>query len=384
MSDRPANPAVSSGSDADPGDSVGRWRRMAATAADEFRERLGVTRYLKLSDRDRGRVARRLRETIDSAIDVPAELPERVAAEMERWSAKRDQRDAVALAWERTRERARRTAAIGAATAIPAVLPGFGSAIAALGLVADWQYVAEQQRDLALEIAALLGVTLEDPAREIRTLFLASAATSFGGQAAAGTVVKVAAGQVARRSLARFVPGVGVAVTGALNYLATLALGRAAIAQFAERSGRDVSGIVPAERDPRLPALRRAVVASLQTAQLADGEPPLSEWTPEQRTALAELGSADREELIDLAVVTAAGGGLVSPEEEPVLRELATLLRIEPARLEELRREAEADVVSFTDRFREIFRSAREEAGTRSQKLWRRAKKLARRDKDSP
>ena len=208
----------------------------------------------------------------------------------------------MTIAWQRTRERARRTAAIGAVTTVPAVMPGIGSALAALGLVADWRFVAEQQRDLVLEIGALFGEWPEDPTEETRKLFLAATASAFANPSAGRFVMEVLERQVARRGVARLLPGAGAAVAGALNYIATIALGRAAIAHFGERAGVQVSGIMPTEVHPALPQLRTALAEAVETQ---DARRCSARW----REALASLRSSDREELLDLAATLTVVAG---------------------------------------------------------------------------
>ena len=361
----------------DASDEPNRWRELATSAATDFKERLGLARYLNLSDKDRERVARRLRDAIDAAMEVPEDLPARIQGETERLRQRGEIGDPVALAWQRTRERARRTAAVGAVTTLPAMIPVLGPAAAALGLVADWRYVAEQQRDLVLEIAAIFGVMPPNPTEQVRTLFLASAGTAFGSKAVGETVVKVAAGQVARRSLVRMIPGAGMAVSGALNYLATLAIGRAAIGRFGAQAGREVRGLAPAETHPRQPALRQAVVGALRTAELGDGASPA--FSAEQRDALAELSPAERDELVDLAVVTAAADGETSEREEAALREITSALGVPPEELAIIRAAAEDDVVTYGQRFRRLFRSLREKGARGPRRIWQRARKLAKR-----
>ncbi|CAN5575419.1 hypothetical protein BH24GEM3_BH24GEM3_25670 [soil metagenome] len=357
------------------------WRALASSAAAEFRERLDLARYLRLSDREKERLARRLREAIDAALEVPPDVPARITTEVERMRLRAGAgADPVALAWRRVRERARRTAAVGAVTTIPAMLPGFGSALAAFGLVADWRYVAEQQRDLVLEIATLMGVTPEDPTAEVRGLFLAGAGAAFGGKAAGEVTLKLLTRQVARRSMARLVPGAGAAVAGALNYLATLAIGRAAIRRFAYQAGIEVHGLVPARVHPALPQLQQAVVAAIRTAELGDGDSPV--FSDEQRATLGALSPAERESLLDLAVVSAVAQGGVNEEEERVLEEIALALGVATADLQAARDAAEKDLVSYRRRFRRLLGSARERGSGAAGRVWQRTRSLVRRKRE--
>lgn len=350
------------------------WERLASGSADELRDRL--RRYTQLSDGDRERIARRLRLAIDSALEVPDRLPERVARTVARLRSESEDPDVVAVAWRRTRQRARRTAAIGAVTTVPAMAPGLGPALAAVGLVADWRFVADQQRDLVLEIAALLGVALEDPTRQVRALFLASTASAFGATAAGEAVVQVLARQIARRSLARVVPGAGAIVAGALNYVATMALGRAAIEHFAVRAGVEVEGVVPQRVHPAMPWLRNQVVRAIESHEVLAGLFPV--FDERDTTTLGELSVADREELLDLAVACAASDGVATDDEERVVREIASALRFSPRELEEAKRAAAKDTSSSARRVTRLLARARIAGAVTSRDLWRRASRIAR------
>lgn len=353
------------------------WRDMVGGAASQFRERLGEARLPRLSDRDRERLTRRFRDAVDAALEVTPELPERIAAETARLRERRPGVDPVTLAWERTRERARRSAAVGAVSTLPAMVPGIGPALAALGMVADWRYVAEQQRDLVLEVAAILGVPLPDPTRQVRGLFVASMATAFGAVRVGEAAVDAAARQVVRRGLARVIPGVGAVVAGALNYVGTLALGRAAIRHFAAEAGLPVRGIVPEAVHPALPRLRQAVVAAVRTAPLGDGGTPV--FTREQREILEGLPAPEREELLDLAVVSAAAEGRTSEEEERVVEEIAASLGFTQGQLAAAQREAEEEMGAYAARLRRLLGSARRGSSEATHRVWRRARGIARR-----
>jgi hypothetical protein len=353
------------------------WREMVGGAAAQFRERLNGARLPRLGERDRERLARRFQEAVDAALEVTPELPERVAAEVAALRERHPDADPVALAWARTRERARRSAAVGAVSALPAMVPGIGPALAALGMVADWRYVAEQQRDLVLEIAALLGVPLAEPTQQVRSLFVASMATAFGAVRVGEAAADAAARQVVRRSLSRVVPGVGAVVAGALNYVGTLALGRAAIRRFAAEAGIPVRGIVPAATHPALPRLRQAVVAAVRTAAIGDGGTPV--FTREQRDIMAGLPPAAREELLDLAVVSAAAEDGMSDEEEKVVAEVAACLGFAPRELAAARREAEEEMSAYASRLRRLLGAARRGGSEATGRVWRRATAVARR-----
>lgn len=360
----------------DPDAEPARWREWAASTGSQFRDHLGVSRYLHLGGRDRERLVTRLREALDSALDVPPDLPERIAADVARLRERQPEADPVQIAWNRVRERARRTAVVGAATTAPAMIPGVGTALAALGLVADWRYVAEQQRDLVLEIAALLGAPLEDPTAQVRGLFLAGAGAAFGGKAVGEAAVKTLAEQVARRSVVRLLPGAGAAVSGALNYIATLAIGRAAIQRFARSAGMEVRGVIPERVHPQLSELRRAVVAALQTSDLAVNGAPV--FDKAQQQALSELAAVEREELLDLAVATVAAEGAPSAATEAELQRIATALGVSDVELQALREQTNASAASYVERLRHTMNTARKGVNGATQRVWKRTQSIAR------
>ena len=309
----------------------------------------------------RERLAERLRSALRAGLDVPPDLPARIAADVDQLRARAaPDTNAVDLAWRRTRERARRTATIGAVTTLPAMVPGVGTALAAFGLVADWKYVAEQQRDLVLEIAALFGALPEDPTDEVMALFLAGAGAAFGGKMVGEAAIKLLAERAAKRALSRVIPGAGAVVAGAVNYAATFAIGRAAIARFAPKAGVTVQGLIPARVNPQLPELREAVLAGVATENLS--------WTFDtaQREVIGELTRGEREELLDIAVVSAAAEDGVSTTEHRVLSRLAAELGFTPAELGEALDAALQEQVTYTGRMREVARAG-----------WRQARNLA-------
>jgi hypothetical protein len=350
-----------------------RWHELASTAADELRERVG--RYLELSPRDREKLVRRLRAAIESALEVPADLPQRIIRSTAKLRAQSDDDD-VRLAWIRTRTRARKTAAIGAVTAIPAVLPGLGLPLAALGLVADWRYAAEQQRDLALEIAALFGVMPDDPTDQVRALFVASAVTAFGSTAAGDALVKVLGRQIARRSVARLVPGAGAVAASAPNYIATVAFGRAAIRHFGHKAGIEIRGIIPERVHAAMPWLRNATLQAFENeAVLAGSRPPFAEA---DSAVIAQLTTADRDELIDLAVTAATGDSRFGVERERVLLEIAHALGFDATDVEHARASALDEITRFAAKTARLVGTAGNAGAHAAQKLWRRAGRIAR------
>ena len=305
------------------------------------------------------RLADKLRDATRSALEVPPGLPAEILRNVQqlREQAGPDA-DPAEIAWRRIRERARRTATIGAVTTLPAMVPGVGTALAALGLVADWRYVAEQQRDLVLEIAALFGVLPENPTEDVLALFLAGAGAAFGGKAVGEAAIKTIAEQVAKRSLRRVIPGAGAIMAGAVNYAATFAIGRASIQRFAEEAGVQVRGIIPRSEHRAMPRLREAVIQAASEGGALD-----QAFDADLHTALAELGRPDREELLDLALASARD------LHAPVLPELAGILGFTPAELQHAVADAERDRQSVRARVQELLGAAVQRTPLR--RIWR-------------
>lgn len=343
------------------------WKRFANQTATALQERL--QRLTALSAEEREKLTTRFHEAVANALDVPPDLKQIIEERAARLIAQSDTVDPVSIAWERTRERARRTAAIGAATTVPALVPGVGTALAALGLVADWRYVADQQRDLVLEISALFGHWPDDPTTEARNLFLAATATAFASPSAGKIVSEVLARQIARRGVARLLPGAGAVVAGALNYISTIAIGRAAILEFGERSGFEVHGIVPHEAHPALPWLRNAVVQSVEAGTLGD----LS--SDEARKAIAGLSHTERDELLDLASALSLARDTDS-NADPILYQIGNILGFATEQVDE----AIEDAIRSTMPLKERLGSALRRIGARGadavEHAWARAARL--------
>ncbi|MGH7477265.1 MAG: hypothetical protein ACRELD_13410 [Longimicrobiales bacterium] len=353
-----------------------RWRAFGQATAHELREALGVARYLHLDAEERERLVRRLGEAIDRSLDVPEDLPQRLA---EQAASAREAAgfDPVSAAWARTRERARTTAAIGTLTTIPAMLPVLGPALAALGIVADWRLVAEQQRDLVLEIAALFGVLPDDPTEEVRALFLASAGAALVGSQVGAAVtrvasrhaVEIAASQVARRVFTRLLPGAGAAVAGSLNYAATVALGRASIHRFGEQAGIEIRGILPHGVHPAMPRLRQAITDSVVRGSVATLDA--------ESAALAELDQPEREELLDTALSAAASGGGVTPEEEARLYAIGAALGFTADQVGEAYDAFLRELAGTRERLGLLLRRARLLSSRGVSRVWRGARGIA-------
>jgi uncharacterized protein (DUF697 family) len=346
-----------------------QWQRFAGETASAVRDRL--RRLSSLSEEERERLSRRLQEAIAASLEVTADLKPRIEEQAARLIARSDTVDPVAIAWARTRERARRTAAIGAVTTVPALVPGVGTALAALGLVADWRYVAEQQRDLVLEIAAIFGQWPDDPTGEARNLFLGATATAFAAPTTGKFVTEVLARQIARRGVSRLLPGAGAAVAGALNYIATIALGRAAIEHFGEPAGFEVHGLIPTHTHPAMPWLRNAVVGAVESGQPGDL------FSEEARKAITKLSPHEREELLDLAAALTLARDR-DPVTDPLLSELGSVLGFATTEVQKAVADAIRSATPLRDRLGAAIRQVASRGGDAIERAWRRAAQIAR------
>jgi uncharacterized protein (DUF697 family) len=346
-----------------------QWQRFAGETASAVRDRL--RRLSSLSEEERERLSRRLQEAIAASLEVTADLKPRIEEQAARLIARSDTVDPVAIAWARTRERARRTAAIGAVTTVPALVPGVGTALAALGLVADWRYVAEQQRDLVLEIAAIFGQWPDDPTGEARNLFLGATATAFAAPTTGKFVTEVLARQIARRGVSRLLPGAGAAVAGALNYIATIALGRAAIEHFGEPAGFEVHGLIPTHTHPAMPWLRNAVVGAVESGQPGDL------FSEEARKAITKLSPHEREELLDLAAALTLARDR-DPVTDPLLSELGSVLGFATTEVQKAVADAIRSTTPLRDRLGAAIRQVASRGGDAIERAWRRAAQIAR------
>ncbi len=351
-----------------------RWKAFARESGQALRERLD--RLATLTEHERAEIAHRLEQAIAGALEVPPDLQPIIEESAARLIAQADSVDPVAIAWDRTRERARRTAAIGAVTTLPAVLPGMGTALAALGLVADWRYVAEQQRDLVLEIAALFGEWPENPTEDTRNLFLAATATAFSGAGAGKVVTNVLARQVARKGFARLLPGAGAAVAGALNYISTIALGRAAIEHFGTKAGFEVRGLIPENVHSAMPWLRNAIVDAVESDRAGDL------FSEEANRAMAGLSIVERDELLDLgAALTLARGR--DPSVNPLVVRLGSQLGFGPDEIDQTVLRAIRSTLPIRERLSDLIGRVADRGSNAAQSVWRRVAQIAKRSKTS-
>ena len=136
----------------------------------------------------------------------------------------------------------RQTAAIGAATAGAAALPGVGTVTArTVGVAADMAASVRVQTAMVFEIAAVRGVRLSDEELRRATLVAAGLATAgaalsnhltaYSYRAAEGAALRLASHSASRLAL-RAVPFVGVLAASGGNLISTQLIGRRADAYF--------------------------------------------------------------------------------------------------------------------------------------------------------
>lgn len=134
-----------------------------------------------------------------------------------------------------TREKALRTATIGAVTSGAGVLPGLGTLVSTtLGVAADAAMTLAAQAELVLEIAALHGRTLSP--MEQRNAILLVTGASIGAdrafRAAGRKLATTATVRLSERAIAKAIPFVGIAASAGINMLSTYVIGRRAHAYF--------------------------------------------------------------------------------------------------------------------------------------------------------
>jgi hypothetical protein len=130
---------------------------------------------------------------------------------------------------------ARRSAAVGAATAGTALVPGLGTLAAmTIGTATDVGATLRLQTQMVLDIAVLRGASLST--QEARNVVLLLAGVSSASTAALNRAGRVAATRLGERFTARWVlravPVVGMISSSGTNALATRVIGRRADAYF--------------------------------------------------------------------------------------------------------------------------------------------------------
>jgi hypothetical protein len=130
---------------------------------------------------------------------------------------------------------ARRSAAVGAATAGTALVPGLGTIAAmTIGTATDIGATLRLQTQMVLDIAVLRGAELST--QEARNVVLLVAGVSSASTAALNRAGRVAATRLGERFTARWilraVPVVGMISSSGTNALATRVIGRRADAYF--------------------------------------------------------------------------------------------------------------------------------------------------------
>jgi 2-hydroxychromene-2-carboxylate isomerase len=117
--------------------------------------------------------------------------------------------------------------------------------------------------------------------------------------------------------------------------------------------------------------LRNAVLAAVGTAS------PSWSFSADQRAAIAELSRSEREELFDLAVMSAAAEDGISVAEHRVLSRLADALGFTSAELGEALDAVHREQTSYAGRIQSVLGTTREVGGGVARGVWKRARNLA-------
>jgi len=166
-------------------------------------------------------------------------------------------------------------------------------------------------------------------------------------------------------------PGAGAIVAGALNYIATVALGRAAIAHFGKAGGFEIRGIVPENAHPAMPWLRNAIVDAVETGREADL------FSEEARRAMEELARSERDELIDLtAALTLARGRPAA--DDPLLSWLGAQLGFNKTEISDVIERARKSSIPLQQKIKRALTGLAARGGNTAEKVWRRVARLAR------
>jgi len=188
----------------------GLGKRVAAKIADKTLDRL----IGKLDDKDRRAAAKRVDR-------LRKKNPESTTEEIAQLLVKR---------------KCRRAAVVGAVTAAPATIPGLGTLTSlVLGSTVDLALTAGLQAELVLELAACHGVEMS-PSEERSTILVV---TGIGAGAnkllekAGSRIASKASEQLAKKSVARSLPVIGIGAAAGTNMVATYVVGRRAISYFA-------------------------------------------------------------------------------------------------------------------------------------------------------
>jgi hypothetical protein len=183
--------------------------------------------------------------------------------------------------------------------------------------------------------------------------------------------IKLLAERAAKRAFSRVIPGAGAVVAGAVNYGATFAIGRAAISRFAADAGVEVRGLIPTRIHPRMTELRNAVLGAVGTAS------PSWSFSADQRAVIEELSRSEREELLDLAVMSAAAEDGVSAAEHRVLSRMANALGFSPSELGDTLGAVHREQLSRAGRIRTLLGTTRDVGEDVARGVWKRARTLA-------
>lgn len=181
-------------------------------------------------------------------LDKPALL-----AEVKKLAEQFPNEDSRKLAQRVIKRSARHTAIIGAATSVPALVPGIGTAISIIGVIPEEIYLVRRQCEMVLKIAALFGFDPADNERLLEIIWL-SGHTSLAVEAvntakydirrmAAKAAVHMSAperglligAKTGGRGILRKLPALGFFAGSAINYWTFSSMGKKAFAFYAKK-----------------------------------------------------------------------------------------------------------------------------------------------------
>ena len=188
----------------------------------------------------KGLAMRMAGKTVDAVLDrVIGSLDEKdrkaAAKRVKKMRGKNPEATPEELAALLIKRKCKRTAAVGAITAMPATIPGLGTITAMVfGSAVDLAITAGMQAELVLEIALCFNVTMS-PAEE-RTAILMTTGVSSGAKQvmkkAGQKIAEKASEQLAKKSIARALPVIGMGAAAGVNMAITYTIGRRAIGYF--------------------------------------------------------------------------------------------------------------------------------------------------------
>lgn len=288
---------------------------------------------------------------------------------------------------------AARTAVIGGGAALPDLLPvaGWSTFVAAVG--ADFALTLREDLSMLLKMAFLYGqdVSREDRKRQAVSL-LAAVGTRGGGDGSATGEMSKLMGMIGtkhvsrkvlvsigkrlgerffKRKLVKLIPGIGILLSGGVNYYSTRALGEYAQDYFAQvGTGKDRAGGISNEMrhfqetylailstmakrdgrvgDPEVEAIEDSMLmfgfaGPERDAVLRDLRDLEKDQDPDA-AACRRLSEQDRSFMLKQAVAMMLADGDATEEQRAYLEELRVRFDVTPSMLAEIEREVRSEL----------------------------------------